>query len=250
MIQSVDRALRILFALQEERLLGVSELAKRLDLAKGTVHGLLRTLAARSMIEQDPASGKYMLGPALLVMGNIYLESHDLRVRSLRWATSLNQTTGLAVRVGVMVWPDVVVVHHVADPDASIPISELGLGLPAHATALGKAMLAFREDRHELLVERELVRLTGWTITDVAELERELAAVAESGIALERQEAVVGEGGVAGAVFDRSGAVVGAVSVVVGDGSRSEFPETLINAVRDTARGISREMGAASWPTF
>lgn len=248
MIQSVDRAVRILLALQDERLLGVSDLAARLGLAKGTVHGLLQTLVARSVVERDLASGKYMLGPALLVMGNVYLNSHDLRVRSLRWVTSLGELTHLAVRVGVLVWPDVVVIHHISASDAAIPVSEVGLGMPAHATALGKAILAFRSDRDDLLGSGPLPRLTGSTITDPDELLAELEQVAESGVALEDQEAVVGEAGVAGAIFDRGGTVTGAVAVVFAAEGATGPPESVVGAVRETARAISRELGASAWP--
>lgn len=244
MIQSVDRAVRILLALQEERLLGVSDLADRLELAKGTVHGLLQTLVAHSMVERDAASGKYALGPALLVMGNIYLDAHDLRVRSVTWAASLAKTTGRAVRVGVLVWPNVVVVHHVAAADAAIPVAETGLGMPAHATALGKVILAFRPDRMALLEKAPLPSLTGSTTTDPRALEGELAEVSQSGIAREDQEAVVGESGVAGAIFDRTAAVVGAVAIV----TPSHPSDAEMAAVRDTARAISRELGAAGWP--
>lgn len=248
MIQSVDRAIRILLALQDERLLGVSDLADRLGLAKGTVHGLLQTLAGRRLVEQDTASGKYTLGPALLVMGNVYLDSHDLRVRSIRWVAALNEQTGLAVRVGVLVWPDVVVVHHLPSRDTRIAVPEVGMGMPAHATCLGKAILAFHPDRDELVGTGELARLTGATVTDPADLRAELDETRSTGLARERQEAVVGESAVAGAVFDAAGRVVGAVSVVLStpDVATDEAPAEA--AVRETARAISRELGSSVWP--
>jgi DNA-binding IclR family transcriptional regulator len=249
MIQAVDRALRILFALQDERLLGVSDLADRLGLAKGTIHGLLQTLVARSVVEQDPASGKYTLGPALLVMGNVYLNSHDLRVRSLRWVTSLSEVTQLPVRVAVLVWPDVVVIHHVAGAEEVMHVSEVGLGMPAHATCEGKAILAFRPEREDLVRSQALSRLTGATVTDPDTLLAELEEVAVAGIAFERQEAVVGEAGVAGAIFNSAGSVVGAVSVVLSAVEiDSDPPEVVVAAVRDTARAISRELGSGAWP--
>ena len=248
MIQSVDRALRILLALQEERYLGVSELAARLGLAKGTVHGLLQTLAARAVVSQDAVSGKYMLGPALLVMGNVYLDSHELRVRSLRWASWLNEHTGLAVRVGVLVWPQVVVVHHLASRSAAMPVSEVGLELPAHATCLGKVMLAFHPDRAELVEAGPLSRLTGATVTDSSRLLAELEEVTATAVAVERQEAVVGEDGVAAAVFDAAGRVAGAVSLVVPAEDEPAGAETAMASVRDAARAISRELGASTWP--
>ena len=64
MIQSVDRAIRILKTLSGGTgRLGVSELSARLGLAKGTVHGLLRTLQAHGLVEQHADSDKYQLGP-------------------------------------------------------------------------------------------------------------------------------------------------------------------------------------------
>src|SRR5207248_10450980 len=84
MIQSVDRAARILRALAGgPGRLGVSELSARLGLAKGTVHGLLRTLQANGLVEQHPDSDKYQLRPALLQLSNRYLDLNDHRSRAL-----------------------------------------------------------------------------------------------------------------------------------------------------------------------
>lgn len=248
MIQSVDRAIQILAALTEERRLGVSELADRLGLAKGTVHGLLKTLAGRAMVERDATSGKYTLGPAVLAMGNVYLSAHDLRARSLRWVTLLGDGTGLAVRLGVLVWPRVLVITHLPAAGTEVQLSEVGLGMPAHATCLGKAILAFRADRAQLVGAETLPALTGRTLTEPATLNTALASVAESGIAYERQEAVVGEGGVAGAIFGADGTVLGSVSAVYSVVDDDDAPQGVAEMVRDTARSISLEMGASGWP--
>jgi len=102
-IQSVDRAARILKALAAgSPRLGVSELAERLGLAKTTVHGLLRTLERQDLVEQDPETGKYRLGPEMLQLGNAFLDHHELRGRSLVWADTLAERVGEAVRVGVL----------------------------------------------------------------------------------------------------------------------------------------------------
>src|SRR6266511_2082678 len=90
MIQSVNRATRILKALgSEQARLSVTELAKHLGLAKTTVYKLLRTLTAHQFVEQNLETGKYRLGPALLQLGNAFLDNHELRARSLLWAESL-----------------------------------------------------------------------------------------------------------------------------------------------------------------
>jgi DNA-binding IclR family transcriptional regulator len=103
MIQSVDRAIRILKALAGgPGRLGVSELSERLGLAKGTVHGLLRTLHEHGLVEQHAESDKYQLGPQLLQLSNRYLDLSDLRARSLVWSEALAGRTDEAVRVGVV----------------------------------------------------------------------------------------------------------------------------------------------------
>src|SRR3954454_4749412 len=143
-IQSVDRAARILKALASgPRRLGVSEISDRLGLPRPTVHGLLKTLQAHGFVEQDRDSDKYQLGAGLLQLGASYLDLNELRGRSIVHAERLAARTGAAVRVGVLHGPTVVVVHHVFRPDTSLQILEVGAQLPAHATALGKAILAY-----------------------------------------------------------------------------------------------------------
>src|SRR6202022_3839551 len=101
MIQSVERAALILKALTTDTgRLGVTELAERLGLAKGTVHGLLRTLEAHELVEQDPETEKYRLGVGALQLGNAFLENNELRGRSLLLGDSLAKQHEEAVRDG------------------------------------------------------------------------------------------------------------------------------------------------------
>jgi DNA-binding IclR family transcriptional regulator len=246
-IQSVDRAARILKALGTGARLGVTELSDRVDVAKATVHGLLRTLEAQELVEQDPDSGKYRLGPAMLQLGNAFLDNHELRGRSLLWADSLATRVGEAVRVGVMSGANVLIVHHVFRPDDSVQILEVGAAIPWHATALGKAIVAFLEPhRRTKLLGGELRALTGRTIVDPARLREEMEGIVASGVGFEDQEAIVGEAEIAAPVFDHRGAPAGSIGAVgpverlAPDGP----PPAIVAAVKETARGLSREMGA------
>jgi DNA-binding IclR family transcriptional regulator len=251
-IQSVDRSIRILKALASgPGRLGVSELSERLGLAKGTVHGLLKTLLAHGLIEQHADSDKYQLGPELLQLSNRYLDLNDLRSRSLAWSELLAVRANEAVRVGALHGEAVLIVHHVFRPDSSLQILEVGEMLPLHATALGKAVLAYLPaDVQDDLVSAELRKLTGHTLDTRAALKRELTAIRKQGYALEREEAVIGEVGVAAPIFDRRTEAVGAVGVA---GSRSRLltrgrEPTVAAAVLEAARGISRDLGAPRWP--
>jgi DNA-binding IclR family transcriptional regulator len=250
-IQSVDRAARILKALAGgPRRLGVSELADRLGLSRPTVHGLLQTLQAHGFVEQDRDSDKYQLGAGLLQLGNSYLDLNELRGRSIVHAERLAANTQSAVRVGVMHGANVVVVHHVFRPDAAFQVLEVGAQLPVHASALGKAMLAYAPDALlDDLLSEPLPKLTSRTLAPKA-LRDELDAVRERGFARERDEAVLGEASIAGPIFDHSGHVVGAIGVV-GDTDRilPRGPARgLTGAVIEAARGVSRELGARRWP--
>jgi len=252
MIQSVDRAARILRALAgDPGRLGVSELAERLGLAKTTVHGLLRTLHDHGLVEQDEQSDKYQLGPQLLQLSNRYLDLSELRSRALAWSELLATRTGEAVRVGVPHRDGVLVVHHVFRPDASLQILEVGAMLPMHATALGKSVLAYlpETERADVLAAG-MPKLTGRTVATVPALERELAEIRERGWASEREEAVLGEIGVAAPVFGRGLNVVGAIGIA-GPAERLKLKAKTSAAaatVSEAARAISRDLGAQRWP--
>jgi DNA-binding IclR family transcriptional regulator len=250
-IQSVDRAARILEALAGgPRRLGVSEIADRLGLSRPTVHGLLQTLQAHGFVEQDRDSDKYQLGAGLLQLGNSYLDLNELRGRSIVHAERLAARTQSAVRVGVMHGPSIVVVHHVFRPDAAFQVLEAGAQLPLHASALGKAMLAFLPDEVvDDLLDEPPPKLTSRTLPPKA-LRAELEVVRERGVARERDEAVLGESSIAAPIFDHSGHAVGAIGVV-GDTDRiiPRGPARgLTAAVTEAARGVSRELGARRWP--
>ena len=250
-IQSVDRAARILKALASgPRRLGVSQLADQLGLSRPTVHGLLQTLAAHGFVEQDRDSDKYQLGAGLLHLGNSYLDLNELRARSIVHAERLAQRTGAAVRVGVLHGASVTVVHHVFRPDASFQVLEVGAELPAHASALGKAMLAFAPEAVlEELIAEALPKLTNRTLTAKA-LATELKTVRETGVARERDEAVLGESSVAAPIGDHAHHAVGAIGVV---GETAELlprgpAKGVATAVSEAARAISKELGAGRWP--
>jgi DNA-binding IclR family transcriptional regulator len=252
-IQSVDRAARILKVLASgPRRLGVSEIADRLGLTRPTVHGLLQTLQAHGFVEQDRDSDKYQLGAGLLQLGNSYLDLNELRARSLVHAERLAMRADAAVRVGVMHGPSVVIVHHVFRPDTTLQILEVGAELPLHASALGKAMLAFAgEDAIGDVLAEPLPKLTSRTLT-VGALRDELSEIRERGFARERDEAILGESSIAAPIFDHAGHAVGAIGVV-GDTDRlmaRSQARQLASAVTEAARGISRELGATRWPSM
>lgn len=248
MVQAVQRAARILRELATTGpRLGVTELADRLGVSKPTVHGLLRTLEGEGMVVQDKDTSKYQLGPALVRLGNAYLDTQELRTRSLTWADQLAIRTGEAVWVAVLTDDHILVVHHAFRPEGAVQILEVGATIPWSTCALGKAVVAWSPPAvREQLLAGELAVLTGSSIGDPQQLAGQLEEVHRTGYALEDQESAIGDAGIASPVFDRSGEVVGAIGIV-GPVERllaEPAREELAVAVRETARNLSRDLGA------
>ena len=250
-IQSIERAAAILRLLSgRSRRLGVGELAGELGLPKGTVHGILRTLQLVGFVEQDAESGKYQLGAALLHMGSSYLDGNELRTRALNWSDSLAARANESVRIGTLHESRILIVHHVFRPDDSRQALEVGALVPAHATAMGKMLLASSDYALEEVASAGLPRFTDATITDPDALRAELEEVRRHGWAAEREELVAGEVSIAAPISDRRGATVGAIGIsgpverlFEAGGARSE----LVSYVREAARAISRDLGAIPW---
>jgi len=248
MIQSVDRAIRVLGALQGARRLSLSEIAARLELPPSTVHGIIKTLLAHGMVLQDRDSSRYQLGPAVLKLGNVYLDTLELRSRAVTWSEELARRTGYAVRTGVLLLDEVVIIHHEPRPDGTRQMPEVGIVIPVHASALGKAVLAYLPEQAKIVLAQDRLKsMTGETVTDPIVLRRQLDEAAVTAFATEEEEAVLGECGLAAPIFDASGAAAGAIGVVV---PTVEWPpaDSVHTVVREAARNISRELGAARWP--
>ncbi|GAA1595360.1 MULTISPECIES: IclR family transcriptional regulator [Kribbella] len=244
-VQSIERAaavLRLLAAAPEG--LGVADLANALGLAKPTVHGILRTLHQVGFVDQDRSGAHYHLSDAFGRLGESYLDPNELRSRAINWADSLASRSGEVVRVGRLVEGKVVVVHHVFRPDDSDQDLDVGTTLPPHATALGKAVLAY--DTSGAARPRVLEAFTTRTITDPSRLGEELAGVRARGWAAEFEEHTVELASIAAPIRGLGGLVVGAVGLTgrierICD-SRLRHRDDLVTMVRATAEAIARDL--------
>ncbi|KUN86143.1 IclR family transcriptional regulator [Streptomyces griseoruber] len=251
-VQSIERAAAILRLLAGgPRRLGLGEVAASLGLAKGTAHGILRTLQHVDFVEQDPATGKYQLGAALLHLGTSYLDVNELRSRSINWADALAARSGESVRLGTPLEGKVLVVHHVFRPDDTFQTLDVGSLLPLHASSLGKVLLAYGTAPLEPALEPGLEAYTRHTLVERSRLSRALAEIRERGWADEVQEMSMGEAGIAAPIRGHGGLVVGAIGLSgqlerVCD-SQGHPRSSLINLLREAARAISRDLGASRW---
>ena len=244
-VQSIERAAAVLRLLATApNGLGVADLSNALGLAKPTVHGILRTLHQVGFVEQDHSGAHYHLSDAFGRLGETYLDPNELRSRAINWADSLASRSGEVVRVGRLVEGKVVVVHHVFRPDDSDQDLDVGTTLPAHACALGKAVLAF--DTSGAARPQKLEAYTTRTIIDPVRLADELAAIRAKGWAGEFEEYTVEIASIAAPIRGLGGLVVGAVAMTgrierICD-SRMRHRTDLVSMVRATAEAIGRDL--------
>ncbi len=252
MVQSVARSLEILEALAEGEELGLVEIATRTGLRPSTVHRLLGTMVARGYAVQSRPTGRYMLGFKLAEMAGVVNERTDrLRTLARPHLSIIQQATGESANLSVLVPPNAVYVDQVDGTRAVRMSAQIGAAVPAHASAAGKAMLAFMPPGalHKLVGNGPLPALTSATITSLATLESELEEIRRSGYAIDEEEHEPGVGCVAAPVFDDHAGVVAAISVSAPTQRiHASDPAALGALLTDQAAAISKTLAPPSAP--
>lgn len=189
-VKSADRTLEILETLAAARgRLSLGALARDLGIPKSSLHSILRTMQSRHWVESDPDGRYFGLGVKALVVGASYVESSDSVAAAQPVLDWLASQLGETVHLGRLDGSDVV---YLAKRESSHPLrlySAIGRRLPAHSTALGKALLAERRPSDiDLLLPEELPQLTPNTITRRSELQQELQAIRTRGYSIDDEE--------------------------------------------------------------
>lgn len=190
-VRAVDRALSVVEVLADGSSRTLSDLAVALEVPKSTLHGILRTLEARGWLHSDGPT--YRLGVRSLLPGAGYLEADAVVSISTSVLDELVAEFDETIHLARLDHSEIV---YLAKRDSVQPLrlfSSVGRRLPAHATALGKVLLAQRTDEEvDSILSFPLRRLTPNTIVDHGPLHRALAEVRRHGYAIESGESTVG----------------------------------------------------------
>ncbi|MGD8352799.1 MAG: IclR family transcriptional regulator [Pseudomonadota bacterium] len=247
-IHSVDHAFDVLEAFRaDEPELGVTQLAKLLNLHKNNVFRILATLESRGYVEQNPRTGNYRLGLKAFEAGQAYLRHTSLlsvahpQMEGL--SIQLRENSYLAVMRGDYVF---YLDEIIADQTIQV-ITRLGTRVSPHCTATGKVFLAYLEESlaDDLLETMDLEKLTINTITDKKRLRSEMEKVFENGYAVDNEEWTMGLKCVAAPILDYYGKIQGTLSVS-GPSHRlsdTRITEEIVPAVVEHATEVSRKMG-------
>jgi IclR family transcriptional regulator, pca regulon regulatory protein len=223
------------------------ELSRRVGLGMPTALRLIRTLEEAGYVRQDPATRRYRLSWKMLQLQDAtasildYAEVARPHLEDL--AATLGEDAGMAVLEGTDVR------HAIRVSSSRIVRADIRPGslFPAHATAMGKVLLAGLEPAavRQLTAKRPLERFTATTITSMDELLQELRIVAEQGYAGSNEEWEPGLRSIAAPVHASDGRVVAAACVVVvrPNVTLRGMEQDLLPALLETTSAISRELG-------
>ncbi len=239
-VKAVEQTLQILDVLAESPDLALPEIAERIGLATPNAHKLILHLQEAGLVETGLIDKRYRLGArrlAALTERSLSTVSHWEAFRAS--VPALLALTGMHGLVAKLVGSRVVFVEQTRGPDLA-----LGRAFPAHATSLGKALLA--EAPVSVLDEVVLDAWSTKTITDREELEADLAVTRERGWALEDGELDVRRRSVGAVVRDHRGTAVAAIGI---GGVTKAFPDErlpeFVGQVLDEAQKITDALGGA-----
>ena len=211
--QAALRAIRLLKLFTAEAPeLQLAEMSVLSGLNKTTTHRLLQALLSEELLDRNPGTGAYRLGPGMMALGVQALSSNDLRIRARPLLKRLADETGETATLEVPIDDTMLILDEVTSKHFVGASGNVGTRWPIHATSTGKALIAFEQDGPDRL-RPELSSLTAKTITEFDVLERQLGDIRRRGFAETVDELEEGFSGVGAVVRGGMGEILGALSI-------------------------------------
>lgn len=214
-LSSVTTAIHLLKVFTEDdQELGISELAKRLEVAKSTVHRLASALLDEGLLQQNPENGRYCLGVGLFSLGSLVRARLDVTSESKHVLNELRGRTSENVRLAVLERQSVIFLHDFESPQTLRLRSGTGQMRPAYCTAEGLCLLAgLREPQLDSFLEHPRAPRTARSVTDEADLRTRIKSVKRQGYAIEDEECDEGTRAIAAPIYHGDGRIVAAVGI-------------------------------------
>ena len=242
---SVKKAFAILSAISSSRDgLGVSELARDLNMAKSTVHGMTSALEEVGAVMRDPQTKRFKLGFTLFEVGRSAYSQIDLKTAARPVTEELMVKTRTSVFLGILNWDHVTILDIVeARQDLNIT-APVGSNIPLFAGAVGKVFLAAMEEEeaNKIIRSKGLPRYTENSIVDAELYCKELQQVRKKGYAVDDEEYILGVRAVAAPLMGL-GQLKSAIWAVGFKASLDDIKvKTLAGETHKAAKTISRRI--------
>jgi DNA-binding IclR family transcriptional regulator len=247
LLGSLRKGLEVIDCFTRQESWSLAELAGALAQSKPTIFRILHTPEAFGYLDKDPTTGRYTLGLRFHTLGSVAVKHAQLRWQALPPLQDLARATGETVHVGILYDGEAICVQAVDGTRLVRMHAFVGKRTPAHASALGKVLLAHMPDAEidALIANRGLARFTPHTLTDPAALREELHRVRSQGWALDNEEMEIGLRCLGAPITDHSGRPCACVAVSA-PVSRMDPDRmaALVSEVKATAMRISRMLGS------
>lgn len=251
--QSLFRGLQLLEILSNYPngcpLAHLSELAQ---LNKSTVHRLLQGLQSCGYVKPAPAAGSYRLTTKFIAVGQKALSSLNVIHVAAPHLEALNLATGETVNFSNREDDHAILIYKLEPTTGMLRTrAYVGQHLPLYCSAMGKIYMAFGQPEYVAQYwqthHQDIKPLTCNTITQLDDMQRELAEIRNRGQAKDREENELGVSCVAVPVFDIHGRVPYAISISLSTSRLTLSGEdNLLGALKKTAADISGELGFVS----
>jgi DNA-binding IclR family transcriptional regulator len=241
-LKSVSTALDVLECFAVDGELGVSDIARKLGIAKSTTHRLLTTLCSRGMAEQNPETGNYRLGLHLYELGHLAQARSVLRHVALPTLTRLAEATGHTVNLAVADGPDVVFLERLETRDDGRFLGHAGRRYPSHCTSSGKAIAAYHPEAAQARRDAGFPPRVSHTVRSQNDWDRQLVEVRRQGFAVSTSESFDNVTTIAVPILDPARRALAAVSILGPSPEITPELERFARLLQVAAQRISRAL--------
>ncbi|QBR93167.1 IclR family transcriptional regulator [Nocardioides euryhalodurans] len=247
-VPAATRTLRVLsFLASQPDPAPLDRIMRACDLPRSTAYHLLRTMVDEGFVVHLVEESRYGLGPAAHEVGGGWVRQAPLARIARRPLADLSDESGHNAHLAVLHGRDVLYVIEERAAGQPSLVSDVGVRLPAHLTASGRAILAALSAAQvrALYPDRDAFTLRhGTGPASPSALRAVLAETRQRGYATEDGDVTPGFASVAAAVLDHTGHPVAGVAITVD--VRTASPETYVEAVRRAAAGLTRRLGGTA----
>jgi DNA-binding IclR family transcriptional regulator len=242
-VQVIERMFTLLDVLaSREQAMPLKEISEKAGLHPSTTHRILNDLATGRFVDR-PQAGNYRLGMRLLELGNLVKNRLNVRDAALEPMRELHRITQQPVNLSMRQGDEIVYVERAYSERSGMQvIRAIGGHAPLHLTSVGKLFLA-ADDAQKIRMYASRTGLSGHTknsLTQLANLERELTKVRRDAFATDNEELELGVRCMAAGIYDDQGKLVAGLSI---SAPASRLEEAWLPKLRATAEQISRSLG-------
>lgn len=250
-VSSVLKVFNILESLGDQKEIGVSDLSQRLMMSKATTYRFLQTMKGLGYVSQQGEADKYSLTLKMFELGSKSLEWVDLVELAEKEMRVISEETNETVHLGALDHGSIIYIHKIDSSHALRMHSRVGRRNPLHTTAIGKVLLAERDNEsiRDALADVEFVKSTPNTLENIEQLIEELALVKQQHFGEDNEEQEPGLRCIAAPVYDRFGTVIAGVSI--------SFPtirfdedkkDRYVHLLHIAGKNISEHLGFKNYP--